>query len=142
MIQKLKERDIQKVEINHPASIYESFIPASHLKGYNTVYQDINQHLTLDENWESSIHHMQIRKLKSLREEGFEFRNIPLSELDTAYQFLRVCRQTQGIEINITWDLLSSLVKKMPTNYECFGVFRDDKISALCISVNVTDKVA
>ncbi|MEM7298951.1 MAG: GNAT family N-acetyltransferase, partial [Bacteroidota bacterium] len=48
----------------------------------------------------------------------------------------------QGLQINISWSLLNTLAKKMPTTYECFGVFRGDKISAICIAVNFTNEVA
>lgn len=138
----LREINIEKLQIHHPSAIYSNFIDSSYLSEYKTLYSDINQHITLDHSWESRLHKMQVRKLDSLRSEGFEFRPIPLSELETAHQFLTVCRQAQGLQLNISWNLLSELTKKMPTTYECFGVFRGDKISALCIAVNVTEKVA
>lgn len=140
----LKKSGVNQVEIHHPSSIYESFPAADEIKnaGLNLLYSDINQHIELNDRWEDSIHKMQQRKLSSLLNEGFEFRKMERNEMETAHKFLTVCRQAQDLQINISWEHLKSLIEKLPENYECFGVFREGKISALCITVNATADVA
>ncbi|WP_370089464.1 GNAT family N-acetyltransferase [Ekhidna sp.] len=140
----LKKNGVSRVEIHHPSAIYESFSSNEDLKdaGLHLSYSDINQHIELTDSWENSIHKMQQRKLSSLLSEGFEFRKMEMGEMETAHKFLTVCRQAQGLQINISWEHLKSLVDKLPECYECFGVFREGKISALCITVNVTADVA
>lgn len=140
----LKERGLQKIFITHPPSIYNQYLKESDItkSGFKQAFSDINQHIVLNEDWEDSIHKMQKRKLESLRNDGFEFRKMANDELETAHKFLTVCRQAQGLQINISWEHLKTLNEQFPTRYECFGVFRDGKISALCIAVNVSDEVA
>lgn len=143
-ISELHQNEIQEIEIHHPSPIYPNFISSEQWinNGFDLAYEEINQHISLSNNWEESIHKMQERKLKQLTEEGFEFREIPLSELKVAHQFLTVCRQAQGLQINISWEALKGLTDAMPDRYQCFGVFREGRISALCIAVNVTDDIA
>ena len=140
----LKEIGTQKIFITHPPSIYDHFLKEHELikSGFKQAFSDINQHITLDTGWDASIHKMQKRKLESLRNEGFEFRKMANDELETAHKFLTVCRQAQGLQINIAREHIKTLNEQLPGKYECFGVFREGKISALCIAVNVSDEVA
>ncbi|WP_424963555.1 GNAT family N-acetyltransferase [Ekhidna sp.] len=140
----LRNKGIEKIQITHPSEIYARFVSVSTLvkSGFDQIYSDINQHIPLDLNWEDSIHKMQKRKLESLINDGFEFRKMERSELETAHKFLTVCRQAQGLQINISWEQLKKSSDELPEKYECFGVFRDSKISALCIAVNVSSEVA
>lgn len=144
VLNNLKESGIQKIFITHPPSIYDHFLKEHELtkSGFKQAFLDINQHIVLNEDWEDSIHKMQKRKLESLRNDGFEFRKMRNDELEIAHKFLTVCRQAQGLQINIPWEHLRMLNERLPGKYECFGVFREGKISALCIAVNVSDEVA
>ena len=139
----LKIQEIEQLSIVHPSPIYKPFVDVGILKkvGYQVLYEDINQHIPLTEDWENTIHKMQSRKLKSLQEDGFEFKKMPNTELEKAHQFLSVCREVQGLKINISWEKLRKLSLEMPHTYECFGVFRDGKMSAVCIAVRVTADV-
>lgn len=139
----LKNNGVRDVEIHHPSKLYSpiSLLDLENI-GLNALHQDINQHIELTSDWEQSLHKMQQRKFATLLSEGFQFRKMEMSEMETAHKFLTVCRQAQGLQINISWEHLKNLVDKLPECYECFGVFRDDKISALCITVNAAPDVA
>ncbi|MEO1255013.1 MAG: GNAT family N-acetyltransferase [Bacteroidota bacterium] len=138
----LANEGVKHVEIRNPASIYDSFTKSEIIKGlgFQILYSDLNQHISLNKN--VAIHQMQERKLKALKNEGFEFKKMENSLLETAHKFLTVCRQAQGLQINISWEQLKKLNEQLPGVYECFGVFREEKISALCITVKVTDSIA
>lgn len=140
----LKKKGITEMFIRHPAEIYPDFVMSSELSkaGYNLLYNDINQHISLNNDWEDSLHKMQCRKLKSLAHEGFEFKAVPHSEVKLMHQFLTLCRQAQGLEINISLEKLKNLIQDLPQAYDFFGVFRDNKMSAACISVRVNDSIA
>ena len=139
----LRKSDVSAITIKHPSSIYEDFALQSVLEesGFEKQFADINQHIVLDKNWEKSIHEMQSRKLNALRNRGFEFKKMDNSELETAHKFISACRQVQGLTINITFDLLTQLNESTGA-YDIFGVYREGKISALCITVRVTNKIA
>ncbi len=143
-IEMLKEEHIKKLLIVHPSEIYDQFIGIEMLKksGYEIIYDDINQHIPLTDDWESTIHKMQARKLKNLRADGFEFKKMSTADLEKAHQFLTVCREMQGLKINISWEKLRKLNEEMPDTYTCFGVFRDGKMSAVCIAVQVNKETA
>jgi len=140
----LKKQGVTNQLIHHPSNIYSSFCGKEELQnaGYEEEYVDVNQHIALEIGWEDSIHQMQKRKLNSLQEDGFVFREMKPNELETAHKFLTVCRQAQGLQINISWEQLHKLATANPDAYSCFGVFRENKISALCISVQVNQEVA
>lgn len=140
----LRKKGIENIQLTHPSSIYAPFIPTAALEkaGFDLAYVDVNQHIVLQSHWENSIHKMQKRKLEGLKNEGFEFRKMRYDELETAHKFLTVCRQAQGLQINITLEKLKKLSDELPGKYECFGVFRDSKISALCIAVRASSEVA
>ncbi len=140
----LNKKKVGSMIIHHPSNIYSSMVQEDWIRntGFRELYQDINQHIELKPDWEGTIHNMQKRKLESLRNEGFEFRTMEKDEFEVAHQFLSVCRQAQGLQINITWDKLKTLTEKLPDSYDCFGVFREDKISSLCICVKVDRDVA
>ncbi|WP_436515504.1 GNAT family N-acetyltransferase [Ekhidna sp. To15] len=140
----LKSREVEQLEICHPSAIYQMFASVNDLEGmdFQVAFNDINQHIELSDYWEDSIHNMQKRKLGSLRSEGFEFRKMERDEFETAHKFILVCRQAQGLQINIGWQQLKDLIDRLPDTYHCFGVFREDKISAICITVNVTSEIA
>ncbi len=140
----LKSRKVNELEIHHPSEIYHLSPFVGDLKNLQleVAFNDINQHIELSADWEDSIHNMQKRKLQSLISEGFEFRKMEKNEFETAHKFLSVCRQAQGLQINIDWNHLKNLIDRLPDAYECFGVFRGDKMSAVCIAVNVTNQIA
>lgn len=139
----LKNRGVNQLAIHHPSEIYESFAPHNFLigSGFEKTYTDVNQHIPLNKDWKENLHKMQMRKLRSLHENGFEFRKMEESELETAHQFISACRQVQGLSINIEWEHLKNLNEGTHA-YESFGVFRDKKLSAVCITVKASDKVA
>ena len=62
-------------------------------------------------------------------------------ELEMAHQFISACRQVQGLAINIEWNHLKNL-NDATNAYESFGVFREAKLSAVCITVKASDEVA
>ncbi len=139
----LKKRNINLLKVVHPPSAYESFVDTSWLinTGFQVEFEDINQHINLTYEWHEEIHDMQKRKLVTLENEGFVFQKMESDQLQVAYQFIEVCRMTQELAVNITFDLLKSLFETTQA-YDIFGVFRENKISALCISARVTEKVA
>ena len=137
----LHKRQIETLKVTHPSMIYDSFIEEEwfHKVGFQENYSDFNQHIDLKN--ELNLHKMQERKLETLNREGFTFQKLPTEQLKTAHQFVKVCRMAQGLEINIPFETLNQLFQETKS-YDIFAVIRDEKISALCISARVTDKVA
>ncbi len=140
----LQKQKVDQLYIKHPPSIYSDFVDSTELTkvGYHLQYNDINQHIVLSDNWEDQIHDTQKRKIKSLERDGFEFHKIPISDLELAHQFLTICRQVQGLEINVSFEKLQQLTSQLPGSYEIFSVQRAGKLSAVCITMNVTGSIA
>ncbi|MEQ9404276.1 MAG: GNAT family N-acetyltransferase [Cyclobacteriaceae bacterium] len=139
----LSSKGIEALQIKQPPGCYTDFVPREFFQfaGFEEKHADINQQIELKSNWEQTIHTMQKRKLDSLKAENFEFRKMENEELETAHKFIDVCRQAQDLKINISYELLRQLTDSTDA-YDIFGVFREGKISSLCIAVRVTDKVA
>ena len=139
----LKSRNIKKLTIYHPPSIYAGFVSEKWLRhtGFKKDFSDINQHICLNSTWKEGIHKMQARKIEFLAQEGFEFRQIGAEKIDIVYQFILACRQVQGLNINISLALLQKLSDTTQA-YHLFGVFRENNMSSVCVSVKITDKIA
>lgn len=138
----LKTEGIRTLLVHHPSSIYHFFDDSWFQKaGFGLAYEDTNQHIQLASKWQLEIHKMQRRKLEQLRQENFYFQKLPTANIAVIHQFIAACRQSQGLEINISLALLQELADNTGT-YDLFGVFREDKISAACICVRVTDQIA
>ena len=140
----LRKDHVEQLTVKQPSSIYSDFVDSADLTkvGYDLIYNDVNQHIVLSQNWENTLHTMQTRKLKSLAEDGFAFKKIADTELELVHQFLVVCRQAQGLQINISLDKLQQLHQLLPGTYELFGIYREEKLSAVCITVNVSKDIA
>ncbi|MEP1095472.1 MAG: GNAT family N-acetyltransferase [Cyclobacteriaceae bacterium] len=139
----LKSRGVSHLNLIHPPKNYTGYIREDWLAsaGFAKKFSDINQHIPLHSNWEDEIHEMQRRKLTALENEGFEFKKMDADELEKAHQFVKVCRIAQELSINISYEILKQLSDQTEA-YDLFGVFRDNKISALCIAARVTKKTA
>lgn len=138
----LRSQNVTTVHLRHPTQIYDQFVDTSWLEsaGLTKDFEDVSQHICLDDNWESSIHTMQRRKLISLEQEGFEFGLMTNEQLEVAHKFLQVCRAAQDLELNISYELLAKLAES--NRYQIFCVKREEKISALCIAVEPTENIA
>ena len=114
MLLVLKEEGARSIHIHHPSEIYSDFISSSDLLalGFHESYVDINQHVALDQ--DIQLHTMQKRKLEGLQRDGFEFRKMESEEYETAHKFLTVCRESQGLQINISSNHLSKLKDQLP----------------------------
>lgn len=139
----LQNDGVRELTIKCPPSIYSDFINHHTLiqNGYNLNYSEINQHIPLTPDWASDIHQMQKRKIKALNAEGFVFKKLLETDLETVHQFITVCRQYQGLEINISLGLLQQLASTTK-KYDLFAVEREGKLSAVCICVRVTNDIA
>lgn len=144
VVASLKIDGCTKLVARHPSPIYSDYVDREWLAkvGYAATFEDINQHIDLTIDWEDRLHKMQLRKLKSLQEDGFSFQVISHSDIEVVHQFLTVCRLAQGLDINISLEKLHHLCNSLPNAYDFFGVYRESKLSAVCISVRATDRIA
>lgn len=143
VIKQLKEDGSIELFVKHPSPIYKNFYSPDLLDahGFKILFKEINQHIELSNQWEQSIHKMQKRKLNSLEKGGFAFEIIPMRQLSMVHKFISACRQVHGLEINITLDDLEELARRTG-KYDLFGVTREGKLSAACVSVRVNNEVA
>ena len=144
VVASLKTDGCTKMVARHPSPIYSDYVDREWLAkvGYAVIFEDINQHIDLTIGWEDRLHKMQLRKLKSLQEDGFSFQVISPRDIEIVHQFLTVCRLAQGLDINISLEKLRQLCDSLPNTYNFFGVYRESKLSAVCISVRVTNSIA
>lgn len=144
MKESLRQLGVRKIVIKQAPSFYENQLDDTPFidSGFEPAFVDVNHHIDLSKPWLESIHNMQERKLRSLKAAGFSFMEMKASDMETAYRFVEACRLTQGLQINISWELLQQLNSTLPGSYKCFAIVRDQKISALCICTHPTDTVA
>ncbi len=132
---------IKSIEITHPAEIYSDFISPDWLTsmGYSLDYQDLNQHIALDEHRE--VHNMQLRKLKKLERDDFLVRKLKTGEFDQLHDFIANSRSFQGLKINIDKNRFLKLINNMPDSYDGWAVSKNGQWAAAVVISIVTDDI-
>lgn len=139
---KLKDNGVDKLIAKCPPPIYEGFVGLEVLMKYefDLLFQDLNQYIDLRTYNESTLHHMEVRKLVKCRE-SLRYTPLQADSLDRLHAFISKCRKQQGLAVNITLPLLKSLVTAMPDRYDFFGVYHQELLIAALISVKVTSDI-
>jgi hypothetical protein len=108
--------------------------------GWNKYCSEINHHINLQE--PIIIKSMQLRRLKKCRDAGFVFKKVNPDAFNAKvwHSFIEVCRQQQGLQININYDDFAMAIASLPDKYDFFGVWDGSKLIAATVVVHVTSK--
>ncbi len=139
-IEELKRLGVFKVQITHPPSFYDGFIPIQVFRklGYMTLFEDHNQWIDLKK--PIRYHKMETRKLGKLRD-GCLIREMRHEEIPDFYEYIRKAREEKGLKINLSLNLFQSLVETFPSNYDGWIIERNGKVISEVLMVKVTSEI-
>lgn len=105
--------------------------------------EEINHHVDLkDSNLFRRIHKMQIRKIEKCQDVGFTFQNGATMPHLEIYQFIKKCRNQQGLEPNISEEHFIRLLSQLPEHYGIFNVLSPaGELAACTITLKVNDTI-
>lgn len=139
----LKALRIQKLVVTQAPPFYKGAVPGELLERFDYISHnsEIHHYLALQVPTAPGIpgmHAMELRKLKKLD----EYTTRTDMGLEGVYRFLKRCRQSQGLEINISFDKLQQLTEAFPGSYDIFTIHKDGQVTAAAIMVRATSKIA
>ncbi|GAB2478841.1 hypothetical protein GCM10011375_18100 [Hymenobacter qilianensis] len=110
--------------------------------GYKVTLAELNNHLPLEQDFETRLHPSERRRLAKCRRHGFHFEQEPLFFLPKAYEFLRRCREEKGQHLSLSEERLTELFRVFPNNYFLFSV-RDPigEWAAITVAIQVNERV-
>ena len=87
--------------------------------------------------FEEKIEVWEKRKLKQAKAKGAVYKQIPITELDSVYNFILKCRQQRDHTLSMTLEELRKTVETFSKEFFLFGVFLLKELTAASISIRV-----
>ena len=133
----LKEIGVQQIEVTLPPPIYHDFETNFwSTQGFRTLKEETNQHLSIDGNFNTGLHQMELRKLKKLHSGNIRFGMEPTSMdvLIECHAFIERCRKDQGLTVNIDLKKLKELAFSLEGRYQVFTARSGNNLVATVIT--------
>lgn len=106
------------------------------------LYSDINQHIDINGfDPESSLHKMQQRRVTRCLDRNFIFRKEQKDSAPEIHAFIAMCRENQGIKVNISLEHFLKTIDTFPHQYNLFTIRDDENIIATTVTVRVNASV-
>lgn len=144
-INDLNSLGVRKVTIKNPPDFLQEHCAENPLIecGFFISSEEINHHLELNnEDYHSSIHEMQRRKIKKCLQSGYQFQNETNENLGKIYDFIKYCRAQQGLKINVSLMYLKRAFSSLPLHYKLFTIRnKENTILAATVVVIINDQV-
>jgi hypothetical protein len=140
----LKEKGITEIRIKNPSEAH--YGPRGNLVtvmmlnlGYTISCAESTAVLFVNSPFlETKVDNSEKRKLDKASKNGFEYKQLPLTDFVKAYRFIDKCRKVKGYELSMTEKQLHETIEKFPKRYVIFGLF--DKTRLICASITVRIK--
>ena len=144
-IKDLNSLGVRKITIKNPPSYLQENKFENILMdcGFNISSEEINHHLELGiQDYYSSIHKMQRRKIARCIQSNFHFQMEPSNKVGEVYEFIQFCRTQQDLKINITLTYLIKAFAALPLNYKMFSIRnKENTLLAATIIVKINEQV-
>lgn len=138
-VKKILVKDAPQIYRLHKASILCALLTDLNFK---VIKQEVNSAIIVDDAlWRAKIAEAEYRRLKRCENEKLVFKQIQNSELKKIYQFIAECREEREVRLSMTFKELENVVKKLPTSFLLFGVFKNDELIAAVVSIRVSETI-
>lgn len=108
--------------------------------GGEFIYNEINYVITL-QNWSPfDLSYGNQKKLKQCVHQEFKFKEISSDEVNSLYEIILENRKNIGVKAPVTKEKLQLLIASFPSDYHLFGVYSDENLISVAITVNVTNQ--
>jgi hypothetical protein len=144
--QTLKKAGVQKVEIiNHPEGYFKlhNILAFTLIHcGYSPLKCDVNCSIKVDKT--PLVKKMNKGKRKQFRQSlknKLLFKKIPVSKVNTIYDFIASCREEKRQSLSLTKTEISKIIKSVSKSFLLTGVYKDKELVAASICVKVTKNI-
>lgn len=142
-----QSKGCQRIEVKHyPVSydqrIHDLFLKAMYAHGFTTMYQEINQYISLGEyRFEDQLHDSERRRLKKCHQAGFIVERSMHCHPEEWFDRIVRARKQKGHPLTIDLDGLKNLNKPSPADYHFFTVKDQGKTIASAVGIEVLPDV-
>ncbi|UII29306.1 hypothetical protein LVD15_13015 [Fulvivirga maritima] len=110
--------------------------------GAEMSVSELNQHIAVtNSDYMSLLKKNEKKRLRKCHKNGFTFRKLDVTFLPEAYKIIKDNRDLKGFPMTMSYQGLLKMFKAFPDRYLLFGVFDDDKLIAVAVSILVSDQV-
>ncbi len=136
-----------KWKIILPAQIYDEkkFIKSYQAladNGFNAANTEISASIRIgDRPFESIIHSSEKKKLRRAEKQGCQFFCEEEASYEAIYELIATCRKERGLELSLSSEQLSAIVKQIPQSFRYYSVKESNDLIAAAICVNVAPDI-
>lgn len=106
--------------------------------GYEVSLAELSSGIKVDGlHFEERLESWEKRKWKQAKTAGTIYKALPLTDLESVYNFILKCRKQKGHQLSMTYEELSETVHQFKKNFFLFGVFSKQEIAAASIAIRV-----
>lgn len=137
--QQLHQQGIRQAIIHQPPNYYTGFVKNDELinLGWKPTGFEWTQFVDLRE--QIVLHPMQLRHLR--KNQAFSIQQVDHNLVGRVHDFIARCRQSQGLEINISLDKLSALIEAFPSCFDLHAAFSENQMISAVVMVKPTKNV-
>ncbi|MEL7146276.1 MAG: GNAT family N-acetyltransferase [Bacteroidota bacterium] len=134
----------QGMVVRHPPAFYQNLIELPATLSFHRRIEDINHHIELSNYHLGKLHNMQIRRVRKCKKAGFDLEIVDNpEELESLYDFIKMCRQEQGLVINISREKFLQSFLLLPNYYQALRIVTTSGHTiAATVVVKVMKKIA
>lgn len=138
----LRAMGVKSMEVVQAPHFYPGAVSPTILEliGFHREVAEITHYIPIDGKLEERMHSMEKRKLT--KETSFTCQIEPHESLLEIHQFISRCRQEQGLEINIDFEKLQTMVSAFPDRYLLFTARKNEKLISAVVVTIPTEGVA
>lgn len=141
--QRLKEKEIKKIEITSPPQIYNPHLISEiqfvyHSLGFQIYRAEINFSIAVQtQDFQTHIDHGNRKKLRIFHDQGCQTRQLDPSDYKQAYDLIAANRERKKYTLSMSWSQLQETINLFPEQTYIFGSFLKDKMisAAICFQV-------
>jgi len=143
----LKSRNIERVKITNYAACYSQkktkmLKNSMEKSGFSIVLSAVNHHISIDEHpLERRMHSMEKRRLNKCNENGFTFMEEQPGNTPEIHDYIRSCRNEQGLKVSISKEELFEYLNNFPQSYFIFSVRHKGELAAVTIAIKVHRRI-
>lgn len=146
VIDSLKKRGVQSVNIKMPPAAYTSFSSLLNVlllaNNFRIDYAEAGTIIPVaDQPFEERIESSERYILNRCRKNNFTSKKLSIDRLEEVYTFIHQHLTVKGYSLSMTFSELQKTIQTFPDNFFLFVIEDSDKIIAASISVQVTEQV-
>lgn len=143
----LRNKDIRKIQIKNPPTSYR---PASSSVlevlllnlGYFILQAEISTAIVVDDTrYDQKIEAWELRKLKQGRKAKLRYLEMPISSIESVYEFILACRNERQQSLSMAMAELMKIIAVYPDRIILFGIYHGQELAAASISIRVSNRI-